>query len=301
MEAAIFHKVAAVCRISRLKLCHISVKCSFYMVKMEIQVYRIVFCVFRHCKEYRKLKETICCPADSFTVILHGLSVFIVTLSTEEAFADTFQGGDFRLHIHGKCICLSLFHFYILPPVAITAFLRTCQFQGMGSHLAVLCVRISRRCHNISCAYAGIPGGILYFLHDRVAEKLYNIILKLCLIFQSVYLISLLIKLRACSMSEAVVHMEKVSTVIKTVNLCFLFPVYIFCAVVSISDGKAVSCCLSCELFNFSDAVRPCSGIAVTELIIICFIPHFCKTMAAVIGILSLYFVYICDTYHIFP
>ena len=171
----------------------------------------------------------------------------------------------------------------------------------MSSHLAVLCVRISRRCHNISCAHAGIPGRILYLLHDRVTEKLYNIILKLRLIFQAVYLISLFIKLRACRMSEAVVHMEKIAAVIKAVNLCFLFPVYIFCAVISISDGKAVPGCLSCELFNFSDAVRPCAGIAVTELIIIRFIPHFCKTMAAVIGILCLYFVYICDTYHIFP
>ena len=299
MEASIFHKVAAVCRISRLKLRHISVKCSFYMVKMEIQVYRIVFCIFRHSKEYRKLKEPICCTADGFTVILHGFSIFVITLGAEKAFAHIFQSSDFRLHIHGKCIRLSFFHLYILPPVAIAAFLCTCQFQGMSSHLAVLCVRISHSRHNISCAYAGIPGGILYFLHDRVTEKLYNIILKLRLIFQAVYLISLFIKLRACSMAEAVVHMEKIAAVIKAVNLCFLFPVYIFCAVISISDRKAVSCCLSCELFNFSDTMRPCSGIAVTEFIIINPVPHFRKTVAAVICVICPCPVYVCNTCHI--
>ena len=269
------------------------------MIKMEIQVYRIVFCIFRHSKEYRKLKEPICCSADGFTVILHGFSVFVITLGAEEAFTHTFQSRNFRLHIHGKCIRLSFFHLYVLSPVTITAFLRACQFQGMRSHLAVLSVCISRRCHNISCTYTGIPGGILYLLHNRITEKLHNIILKLCLVFQSVYLISLFIKFRACSMTEAIMHMEKISTVIKAVNLCFFFPVYIFCAVISISDRKAVPCCLSCALFNFPHTVRPCSGITVTELIIVNPVPHFCKAVASIISIICPCPVYVCDTCHI--
>ena len=104
-------------------------------------------------------------------------------------------------------------------------------------------------------------------------------------------------------MTEAIMHMEKISTVIKAVNLCFFFPVYIFCAVISISDRKAVPWYvfwrMSYILFNFPHTVRPCSGIAVTELIIVNPVPHFCKTVASIISIICPCPVYVCDTCHI--
>ena len=172
-----------------------------------------------------------------------------------------------------SCFCVDrgrisapLFQGNILGPADITAQGIALDLQGTVSHLAIRRVCIDSGCPSPAGTYAVLPSQCLR-LDDGVFQELHHIGLQLRGIFQPVHMVSVPVVFRAGSVTEPVVDMEQVPTVIETVDLTAVFIVRKFCTVVSICQRQAVPFCGTSVFRDLFDTVRLCAIVAVSHRI----------------------------------